>query len=304
MALARNHRAMPRAGFPANEGSAARKAAFRIEPRAPASPAQRRVGVRAERAVGAGRARPDCGLPGTEHLPSLLCAAVEAVTAGAAEDQRRSRRRHAEPETVPALFGKRQVFEQSVFKKLEFSNTSATRSRSHAASKGARCAVSFLPGSPAARLRSEHASRPGGHAASTRLPRTGLRRRPRPGSRRPGARAVAARADAASNMALARNHRAMPRAGFAANEASAAREAAFRIESSPAAPPSHDRRLAPRGRTLRSRSRGHARERLSGHGAPARLPRTSKAAWARCSCSSPPVRLVGPARACGDVPIT
>jgi hypothetical protein len=51
------------------------------------------------------------------------------VTAGAAEDQWSSRRRHPEPETVPALFGKCQVSEQSVFKKPEFSNTSATRSR-------------------------------------------------------------------------------------------------------------------------------------------------------------------------------
>jgi hypothetical protein len=45
-----------RSGFAANEGSAAREAAFRIEPHAPASPAQRRAGVRAERAVEARRA--------------------------------------------------------------------------------------------------------------------------------------------------------------------------------------------------------------------------------------------------------
>src|ERR1035441_838808 len=43
--------------FPANEGSTAREAAFRIEPRAPASPAHRRAGLRAERAVGARRER-------------------------------------------------------------------------------------------------------------------------------------------------------------------------------------------------------------------------------------------------------
>ena len=47
-----------RAGFAAKEGSAAREAAFRIELRAPASPARchRRAGVRAERAVAARRA--------------------------------------------------------------------------------------------------------------------------------------------------------------------------------------------------------------------------------------------------------
>jgi hypothetical protein len=47
---------VPRAGFPANEGSAAREAAFRIEPRAPDSPAQRRANVRSERAAAAQRA--------------------------------------------------------------------------------------------------------------------------------------------------------------------------------------------------------------------------------------------------------
>ena len=57
-ALARNQRAMQRPRFAANEGSAAREAAFRIELRAPASPARchRRAGVRAERAVAARRA--------------------------------------------------------------------------------------------------------------------------------------------------------------------------------------------------------------------------------------------------------
>jgi hypothetical protein len=40
------------------------------------------------------------------------------------EDQRRSRRRHAEPETVPALFRKRQVSEQQCSKNLSFRNTS------------------------------------------------------------------------------------------------------------------------------------------------------------------------------------
>jgi hypothetical protein len=60
-ALARNQRAMQRPRFAANEGSAAREAAFRIELRAPASPARchRRAGVRAERAGGpAGTRRP------------------------------------------------------------------------------------------------------------------------------------------------------------------------------------------------------------------------------------------------------
>jgi len=47
---------------------------------------------------------------------------------------------------------------------------------------------------------------------------------PAPASRRPGGRAVAARAGAASKVTLARNRRAVPRAGFAANEGSAARE--------------------------------------------------------------------------------
>ena len=41
-----------------------------------------------------------------------------------AEDQRRSRRRHAGPETVPALFRKRQVSEQQCSKSLSFRNTS------------------------------------------------------------------------------------------------------------------------------------------------------------------------------------
>jgi hypothetical protein len=45
-----------RSGFAADEGSAAREAAFRIEPRAPASP-DRAARLRAERAVGARRAR-------------------------------------------------------------------------------------------------------------------------------------------------------------------------------------------------------------------------------------------------------
>jgi hypothetical protein len=45
-----------RSGFAANEGSAAREAASRIEPRAPASPAHRRAGLRAEHAAGATRA--------------------------------------------------------------------------------------------------------------------------------------------------------------------------------------------------------------------------------------------------------
>jgi hypothetical protein len=38
VALARNRCVMPGVGFAANEGNAAREAAFRIEPRAPASP--------------------------------------------------------------------------------------------------------------------------------------------------------------------------------------------------------------------------------------------------------------------------
>jgi hypothetical protein len=57
-ALARLERgagAEKRPRFAGNEGSAAREAAFRIEPRAPASHARRRAGVRAERAVGATR---------------------------------------------------------------------------------------------------------------------------------------------------------------------------------------------------------------------------------------------------------
>jgi hypothetical protein len=45
-----------RSSFAANEGSAAREAASRIEPRAPASPAHRRAGLRAECALGATRA--------------------------------------------------------------------------------------------------------------------------------------------------------------------------------------------------------------------------------------------------------
>jgi hypothetical protein len=50
VALVRNRRAVPRVGFPAIKGNAAREAAFRIEPRAPA-------GIRAERAAGVIRAR-------------------------------------------------------------------------------------------------------------------------------------------------------------------------------------------------------------------------------------------------------
>ena len=55
VALVRNRRAVPRVGFPAIKGNAVRETAFGIEPRAPASPAHRRVGVRAERAVEARR---------------------------------------------------------------------------------------------------------------------------------------------------------------------------------------------------------------------------------------------------------
>ena len=51
-------RVILRSRFAADKGSAAREAAFRIELRASASPAQRRAGVRSERAVGAKRGRP------------------------------------------------------------------------------------------------------------------------------------------------------------------------------------------------------------------------------------------------------
>ena len=63
-----------RSSFAANRGSAAREAAFRIEPRAPVCPAQHRGGERAERAVGgsiaraAGRSRPSARLLCTFEL--------------------------------------------------------------------------------------------------------------------------------------------------------------------------------------------------------------------------------------------
>ena len=109
----------------------------------------------------------------------------------------------------------------------------------------------------------------GGHAVPARLPCrcTRLRRRcsrsPPPvlAAQRRGASAVAARAAAASKVALARNRRAMRRASFPANEGSAAREAAFRIE--PRAPR--------RGGVCAERAFAARRERPGGHVVPARL---------------------------------
>jgi hypothetical protein len=57
-----------RAGFPVNEGGTAREAAFRIEPRAPVSPARRRAGVRFERAVEVERGRSG-GYAASARLP-------------------------------------------------------------------------------------------------------------------------------------------------------------------------------------------------------------------------------------------
>jgi hypothetical protein len=81
-ALARNRRSMPRAGFAANEGAAAREAAFRIEPRAPRLllPARRSRGP----ARAAGRPRRARGTPVHVHRGF----------AGAARALRRRRRPH------------------------------------------------------------------------------------------------------------------------------------------------------------------------------------------------------------------
>jgi hypothetical protein len=220
--------------FPANEGSAAREAAFRIEPRAPASPAQRRAGVRAERAVGAGpraagRTRRVRQTPVHVHgAPALLerFAAARALRnlVGPAPGQcaRAGAAWRTPRRLLPARCPRRAGYER--------------RTRT---GRGARAV-----GRPR-RVRRTPMHAHGGFAGAARA-----LRRPRvlAGPAPCGASARCRGFESGGGRKPAR------RSGFAGNEGSAAREAAVRIE--PLAPASPAQR---RGLRVRTRSRGEVR---------------------------------------------
>jgi hypothetical protein len=253
-----------RSSFAANEGSADREAASRIEPRAPASPAHRRAGLRAECAVGATRAD---GQPVTDvrqtpvHVHGGLAGAARALPLA-----------HARASPAGRPCGgrtRRRGFESGA-------GTEPARRAGFAANEGSAdrgCAGSNrrTPASPAqcrGGVRAEHAAgatRLSGQAVTARaLSCAGTRARAR---RRagPSARAARSRGTSAGLLCTGKGASQAP-LGLADGAAQTSRRpGAGRWRRAPEqfrecrAAPSPRSVSPPRGRTRRMRSRGRAR---------------------------------------------